>query len=99
MKQCYLPKTFSDAHEAIIEQANEIIDEYAAEGYSLTLRQLYYQFVARDLLPNTVQNYKRLGTIIADARNAGLVDWDAIEDRTRNLRQASHWESPHAPLL
>lgn len=32
---------------------------------------------------NTVKNYKRLGTILSDARQAGLVDWDAIEDRGR----------------
>jgi hypothetical protein len=31
-------------------QANEIIAEYATQGYDLTLRQLYYQFVSRDLV-------------------------------------------------
>ena len=70
------------------------IAEYAAQGYDLTLRQLYYQFVSRDLLPNRQSEYKRLGDIINDARLAGLVDWEAIVDRTRNIRALSHWSDP-----
>ncbi len=90
----YERKIFSESNLKIIEQANEIIDEYQAQGFTLTLRQLYYQFVARDLIPNTMQSYKRLGTIVNDGRMAGLISWEAIEDRTRNLRRLSHWEDP-----
>lgn len=79
---------------AVVAHANEIIEEYQAQGFDLTLRQLYYQFVSRDLLPNRQQEYKRLGDIINDARLAGLVDWLAIVDRTRNLRDLSHWDDP-----
>lgn len=78
----------------MIEQANEIIAEYQKQGFDLTLRQLYYQFVARDLISNKVEEYKRLGTIVSDGRLAGLIDWHAIEDRTRNLQSNSHWDSP-----
>lgn len=91
---CYVSKRFSPESQRIISNANLIIDEYVAAGYRLTLRQLYYQFVSRDLLSNTVQNYKRLGSVVNDARLAGLIDWDAIEDRTRNLETLAHWESP-----
>jgi hypothetical protein len=90
----YEPKKFSAARLEIIEKANEIIGLYAAEGYDLTLRQLYYQFVARDLIPNKQSEYKRLGAIISEARRAGLVSWDAIVDRTRNLRSLNTWDSP-----
>ena len=83
MLQKFINKNFRAASLAIIDQANEIITEYRAQGYSLTLRQLYYQFVARDLISNTVKSYSKLGNIINDARLAGLVDWSAIEDRTR----------------
>lgn len=79
---------------AIINKANEIIEEYEAQGFDLTLRQLYYQFVARDIIPNKQQEYKRLGDIVADGRLAGLIDWDAIVDRTRNLRVRGHWSQP-----
>jgi hypothetical protein len=85
---------FSQARQTVIDQANEIIEEYAAQGFDLTLRQLYYQFVSRDLIKNDQKEYKRLGDIINDARLAGLIDWDHITDRTRNLRSLSHWETP-----
>lgn len=69
---------------AVIEQANEIIEEYEAQGFILTLRQLYYQFVAKALIENSERSYKNLGAIVADARIAGLMSWTAIEDRGRN---------------
>ena len=50
MKRCYVPHTFNPANLAIIERAALICTEYARQGFILTLRQLYYQFVARALL-------------------------------------------------
>lgn len=94
-KICYKPKRFRESSLQIIAIANDIIEDYAAQGFDLTLRQLYYKFVARDLIPNTEQSYKSLGSLISDARLAGLVDWEAIQDRTRNLQENVHWDSPH----
>lgn len=94
----YIEKDFRGRTLDTIENANRIIDEYLADGYQLTLRQLYYQFVARDLIPNRQREYKRLGSIINDARLAGLIDWDAIEDRTRNLESLAHWSDPSSIL-
>jgi hypothetical protein len=79
---------------ALIDVCNKIIREYTAAGYILTLRQLYYQLVSRDIIPNRQSEYKRVGSIVNDGRLAGLIDWDALEDRTRNVRSISHWESP-----
>jgi len=93
-KICYREKNFRAESLLIITQANGIIEEYAQQGYLLTLRQLFYQFVSRDLVPNTQKSYSRVGSIINDARLAGLIDWDAIEDRTRNMVKNSHWVSP-----
>ena len=83
----YKPKDFRDATRKKIQNANAIIAEYETQGLRLTLRQLYYQFVARDLIPNTQKEYKKLGDLINHARLAGLVSWEAIEDRTRTLSQ------------
>lgn len=90
----YKDVNFSAPRLDIVNQANTIIAEYQAQGFQLTLRQLYYQFVARDLMENKKQSYDRLGDIISDARLAGLVDWLAIVDRTRNLRDLAHWDDP-----
>ncbi len=78
----------------LIDTCNNIIREYTAAGYILTLRQLFYQLVSRDIIPNKQSEYKRVGTIVNDGRLAGLIDWDALEDRTRNVRSISHWSSP-----
>lgn len=96
--ETYVERNFQDSSLATIAQANTIIKEYQAAGYSLTLRQLYYQFVARDLLENTHREYKRLGNVMNDARLAGLVDWDAIEDRTRSLRALRSYANPQDAL-
>lgn len=94
----YVDQRFNKSSVAIIERANSIIAEYEGQGFQLTLRQLYYQFVARGFLANKQTEYKRLGSIINDARMAGRISWDAIEDRTRNLRGLTTWESPQQIL-
>lgn len=93
-KICYINHRFREDTKVRIAQANLIIDEYLEAGYKLTLRQLYYQFVARDLLANHDRNYKKLGDAVSKGREAGLIDWNAIEDRTRNLQANSHWDHP-----
>jgi hypothetical protein len=69
----------------------KIVEEYQERDLRLTARQLYYQFVSRDLISNTPQEYKKLTALLTDARYAGLIDWDAIEDRGRVPQMASSW--------
>jgi hypothetical protein len=66
-----------------LNNINAIIEEYAADGYTLTLRQLYYQLVSRDMIPNRDSEYSKLSSLLSKGRMAGWVDWNAIEDRTR----------------
>jgi hypothetical protein len=93
-KIAYISKGFSDGSLDIIDKANAICDDYAAQGFDLTLRQLYYQFVSRGWIANRQTEYKRLGDIVNNGRLAGLIDWDYIVDRTRNLQSLAHWRSP-----
>lgn len=93
-RETFVERNFSAGSLAIIEQANTIIAEYQADGFTLTLRQLYYQFVSRDLIANKQSEYKRIGSIVNDARLAGMIDWDTIEDRTRNVQTHTSWEDP-----
>lgn len=83
---------------AIVDHADRIARDYASQGYNLTLRQLFYRFVATDLLPNTQRSYKNLGTVVNRARLAGMISWDHIEDRTRNLRELPTWGRPESIL-
>lgn len=86
----YLDVNFRPQTLALIQTADQIITDYEAQGYTLSLRQLYYQFVSRDLIPNNDREYKKLGAAIANARLAGLISWEAIEDRNR---------APHMPYI
>lgn len=90
MKQLYRPTNFKPETLARIVQAQEIIAEY--DGQKLTARQVYYQFVSRDLIPNTPRSYQNLSTTLTDARYAGMIAWDAIEDRGREVDAPGEWE-------
>lgn len=89
----YIPRRFSRKSQQLIGIANNIIGEFTAEGYTLTVRQLYYQFVARDIIKNNMKEYKNLVSLINDARLAGHIDWNAIEDRTRNLTSVPTYDT------
>lgn len=93
-KIAYIDKKFRAASLATIETANAIIAEYVAQGFDLTLRQLYYQMVARGHIENSERSYKNFGNVIDDGRLAGLIDWEHIVDRTRNLRSNGHFDAP-----
>lgn len=85
---------FQEIKLRAINLANKIIEDYQDQGYDLTLRQLFYAFVSKGLLPNTQRMYDWLGDVIADGRLAGLVDWDAIVDRGRAAEALQHWAKP-----
>ncbi len=94
--RAYKERDFTKPILRLIGIANSIIQEYEGDGLSMTLRQLYYQFVARDVLPNSSASYNQLKGAISEGRMAGLVSWTAIEDRTRGLRGLDHHLSPVA---
>jgi len=94
MKHEFVSKRFSTNSQAMIEKINAILIEYRAQGFRLTLRQLYYQLVARDIIPNNLRSYKNTGSLVSDARQAGLIDWQMIEDRNRETVIPGHWRNP-----
>lgn len=94
MREKYIEKKFGANAQAMLVIINKILAEYAAEGYDLSLRQLYYQLVSRNVVENTERSYKNVGNIVSDGRLAGLIDWDIIKDRGREMVANPHWESP-----
>lgn len=95
MKECFIEKKFRGESLRLINIAEQIMTQYAEMGYDLSLRQLYYQFVARNVIPNSEKSYKNLGNLISDARLAGLLDWEIIKDRGREVIETPHWETPN----
>jgi hypothetical protein len=94
MLEKFIDKTFKGDSLMWIKKMVSICEAYAAQGYKLSLRQVYYQLVAHHGLPNKETSYKNIGSLLSDARMAGLVDWDMIEDRNRETIENSHWDEP-----
>jgi hypothetical protein len=104
-KIAYAPVSFRNDAADVVRAAEVICAQYAAQGYRLTLRQLYYRFIATDAFPesrrnaagtkNNEQNYKWLGDLVSKARVGGLIDWNHVEDRTRAPDGGDYgWDSP-----
>lgn len=71
-------------NKQLLTKVNEIINIYSQQGYQLTLRQLYYQLVTRNIVVNNSKEYDKLNNLITKGRLLGIVDWNAIVDRTRS---------------
>jgi hypothetical protein len=67
----------------LVSLITDIISSYDKLEITLTLRQLYYQLVSRNIIANTDKEYHRLSVLVTKARYNGYIDWDSIEDRTR----------------
>ena len=79
---------FESKKEMLIQVGRWILN---GSEQAMTLRQLYYRFVAHDLIENKQSQYQYLSKAIKEARIDGRISWDAIEDRTRST-DAGDWE-------
>lgn len=95
-REFFRETNFRPASEVLIVQCDQIITNYQAQGFRLTLRQLYYQLVVRNIVSNTERSYQNLSSLVSNARLAGRLDWDAIEDRIRVPNTPTEWTSPAA---
>jgi len=74
-------------------KAQQLIDQaYAilAADNPMTVRQVYYQLVARLVVPNCQASYDRVQRMLVDARNEGDIPMEWIEDRLRKGRGSLH---------
>src|SRR6201984_2363054 len=76
-------------------------DRHHEQDHSVLCRQRLRADGPTALLPASrarcdrehTKSYKRVTSIANDARLAGLMDWDAIEDRTRSFVRRQRWEN------
>jgi hypothetical protein len=94
MKEHFVSTRFRGGSLELINTINDVLDDYAQQGYDLSLRQLYYQLVARGFIENSQKSYSKIGDLVSDGRLAGLIDWDMIVDRGRVSISNTHWTSP-----
>lgn len=91
MKQSFKTIKFTKDRLERLKMINSIITDYQQQGYRLTLRQLYYQLVVKNVIKNEERQYKQLSELLTDGRMTGIVDWDAIVDRLRKPERPPHW--------
>lgn len=70
----------------VVHESVPIIESFVARGVIPTLRTVYYALVSKNLIPNTRSAYKRLSTVIVNARKQGKIQWSHIADETRQTR-------------
>lgn len=87
-------KRLTSKRKKLIKNIDNIINSYRDAGMKITVRQVYYQCVSKNLIPNNANQYNKIVDLVADGRLHGLIDWAAIEDRTRYTRENAHWDSP-----
>jgi hypothetical protein len=93
MKERFKSTAFRAASLDLLQYCNSIVTDYMEDGLRLTLRQLYYQLVSANVVPNTEKSYKNVGKLVSNARLAGMLDWDAIEDRVRKPKHPPEFSS------
>lgn len=96
--RAYEPLTLRQSSLDTLGTVNAIVEQYESAGLSLTLRQLYYQMVAKGFIENNQREYDKLGRLVNQGRLQGLVSWSAIEDRTRSLRGLQTFETPESAV-
>lgn len=62
--------------------AIDVIKQY---DIRLTVRQIYYRLVSASVIKNSRSAYNSLDKILVNARLAGTISFDAIEDRSREF--------------
>lgn len=92
MKKKFQDINFREDSLERIRLCDRIMKEYKKQGLRLSLRQLYYQLVSKNVISNEEKSYKNLGKLVSNARLAGLLDWDTIEDRIRIPDIPSEWD-------
>ena len=73
--------------QRLIEEAQQVL----AAHHPMTVRQVYYQLVSRQVIENSRGQYQAVSNALVDARKDGTIPWEWIEDRLRRPRRVSMW--------
>lgn len=80
-----------DKNKALLDQAIKVIELYQEKGLSLSLRQVYYQLVTKNIIQNKKAEYKKLLRLLTIARRDGTLSEDCLEDRSRTYHSLPYW--------
>ncbi len=88
----HIPKLHRASME-LVDQMVDIAHNYADRGYRLTVRQLYYQLVSRNIVRNADSAYQRVSKLLNWARHSGRLDWEIIWDPGRRRLMPGEYDS------
>jgi len=71
----------------------ESVVEVLTNTHPMTVRQVYYQLVSRQVIENSRGQYQAVSNLLVNARKEGVIPWVWVEDRLRRPRQVSMWSS------
>lgn len=74
--------------ERIVETARQVLEQNSP----MTVRQVYYQLVSRQVIKNNRSQYQAVSNALVWARQEGIIPWEWIEDRTRKPRRVPMWQ-------
>lgn len=67
--------------------------------HPVTVRQVYYRAVVKEIVPKTESGYKTIGKIITELRESEVIPWDWIVDNTRRVIEYQMFNSASAALF
>ena len=73
----------------ILDMAEKIL----AQHNPMTVRQVYYQLVSRQVIENNRGQYQAVSNALVYARKEGIIPWEWIEDRLRRPRVVGMWDN------
>ena len=74
----------------MIDQAHEILEAFNP----MTVRQVYYQLVSRQVVENSRSRYQAVSDALVGARLEGIIPWEWIEDRLRRPTMWAMYKDP-----
>ena len=98
MKTKYMDWKPQCANKLLLIEANRILSSYDDQGYTMTIRQLFYQLAGEGKCNNSSADYHKVGQVCEKGRKSGQMDWAMIVDATREYRENVHFSSPASAL-
>jgi len=74
--------------QAMLDVAIEVLTAHNP----MTVRQVYYQLVSRQVIENSRSQYQAVSNLLVEARRDGSIPWQWIEDRLRRPRPVQMWD-------
>jgi hypothetical protein len=79
--------------QAKTQQRLDVAKQVLTAHHPMTVRQVYYQLVSRQVVENSRGMYQAVSDLLVNARKDGSIPWEWIEDRLRRPLVVPMWDS------